>query len=239
MQANMLTDLDTLFDTRFALLKKINLVEANELLLSGKYHNRVKDDYGNISYDIFKPLWDRRNKYVLSNAVNTYMLQFIAAYYLEAFEKILNFEIANKMTLYVNVYPYKLTSEEASQFESGIAKCLPNLLIKTIYKPWKELDTTWVVENVNTVFMYETMDWLEYHMYQCVYNINMKKVMCYAPAVTRATIESEKVDTAELVRISDDLNLFAKVEFLPVSFFSAITNVFTNDENKIKKEKSS
>ena len=80
------TDLDTLFDNRLSLLYLINNKLALSFKEDDKYLTRLKDNMGNMAYDIFYSFYRRRNKKLLELSIQTYILdKFIVP---DCFEKI-------------------------------------------------------------------------------------------------------------------------------------------------------
>lgn len=218
MGYNLYTDIDTLYDTRYELLRVINQYEADEILLNGSYHNRTTELYGNITWDIFKPLWDRRTKMLLKDAVPTGMFRVIKDQYLQCVMDPTYTDILDKLTLYINTYPYKLTEDEKKKVEETLARILPNCTVYAIDMSWKELTANWMVANIGHIFMYSYMDWVDYQITTGNYHLGLNRIEAYIPGVIRPELSS-KADAKDVMALEEKSKMFVKLSVIDVAHF--------------------
>lgn len=218
MGYNLYTDADTLFDTRYELIRLINQHEANKILRDGSYHNRTTELYGNITWEMFKPLWDKRTKMLLKNAVPTGMFRVIRDQYLQCVMDPTYTDVLNDMTLYVNIYPYKLTEEEKKHIEETVARVMPNCSVYAISKSWEELTANWMVTNMGYIFMYSYMDWINYQITTGNYHLGLNRIEAYIPGVVRPELSS-KADAKDVMALEEKSKMFAKLSIIDVAHF--------------------
>lgn len=218
MGYNLYTDLDTIFDTRYELLKTINAAETKKILLNKSYHTRLVERYGNITWDIFKPLWDKRTKPLLVYAPRTSMLDIIKEQYLQCVTDPSYTDVLDKLTLYVNTHPYNLTEQEKKDIETGIAYMIPNCRILCIDKSFKELTSNWIVENVGYLFMYEFLDWVDYQFSTGVYNLKLNRIEAFAPGVTRLE-DNVSITNKDIMDMEEKYKMFVNLYLIDVEYF--------------------
>jgi len=220
MGYHLYTDLDTIFDTRYQLLKVINPKELKRIVLDGSYHSRITENYGNISYEMFKPIWDKRIKQVLVYAPRTGMLDIIKDQFLQCIVDPVYTDVLKDLTLYVNTYPYNLTEEESKDIEDGIARTIIDLNIECMYKPWSELTTNWMVENIGYIFMYEFINWVNYQITTGTFNVKLNRIEAYAPGVLR--LESPiKITNKAVLELEENYKMLCNLSLIDAEYFSA------------------
>ncbi len=156
-------ELDTLLDTRFSLLTRLNRIIAEEQFYTGKYHNRLIDKFDSISFDTFKEHYDNRDKSLLTNALYTPIIGHLHDFT----NNTLNLEIhlGEKYApeLVVNIYPYKLSDNELRVIGNYLIDRYSGLLsIEFINLSTSFLTPGYLKERFSLVYMYNVCGWLEF-----------------------------------------------------------------------------
>ena len=155
---NILIDLDSILDVRLAIL--YSLIPKDIDKVSKKYVNRKSDLFHYVPYNLFKGIYDRRNKNILNYAIPTNILKVLEEVAISDREHITRTMTDN--TIYVNSYPYPLTEKEKNEFSNRITNIIPFVEIKFVFLDMEELSAKYIVENdIFTVIMYHGLDWLE------------------------------------------------------------------------------
>lgn len=224
---NILTDLDTLFDTRLSLayiLDKENIL--NEIHnKTDNYRNRILDNFGNISNDIFMQIYRKRSKFLLNNALPTNILDYLKEQVVDY-----NFDPTNYVrgsessTIYINFYPYNLTEEEQYELINKLDKYFGGVEIKLLYKKFLDISPEYLIKNkINMVILYELTKWLELIMseYDLLKN-PITHIYLIGPYYFNPRKPFNKIDQTELGKFTEHLNFIAMTNFTPLKEFSAI-----------------
>lgn len=155
------TDLDSLFDTRLASLELLDPRIAIAAL-EGNYRERLEDSFPFVDKEMFKKLYATRDKEVLAKAVPTHVISMITDFVEGATGELA--PLTKSVTIYVNVYPYKLSLKEASALIEPLEKATQGRADIQIvnYRPEK-LTPQMCREKLSILMMYEYGDWLECH----------------------------------------------------------------------------
>jgi len=199
MNKNIYTDIDTIFDTRIALAYLLDSKNITEFIKSGSYKNRVKDNYNNISYDIFQALYKVRNKKILEFALFSNILANIREQYGISVTDITTVELNSNVILYLNTYPYDLTVEEQDNISSILIALLPNIKIKILNIKYSEIEPEWIKKNVSCMFMYDGIEWLESKVADTtLITTPLIDIMLVVPLLSNSELSSKKINS-ELV----------------------------------------
>ena len=199
MNKNIYTDIDTIFDTRIALAYLLDSKNITEFIKSGSYKNRVKDNYNNISYDIFQALYKVRNKKILEFALFSNILANIREQYGISVTDITTVELNSNVVLYLNTYPYDLTVEEQDNISSILIALLPNIKIKILNIKYSEIEPEWIKKNVSCMFMYDGIEWLESKVADTtLITTPLIDIMLVVPLLSNSELSSKKINS-ELV----------------------------------------
>lgn len=172
MRRNILVTLDSLLDTRLTTLEQyLTDREIADLLISGEYHNRLEDKFGNVSKETFKKGYEARTERVLINALLTNIVFFIQEYLLIIARERVNEPFRAPPSIFVNFHPYKLgISAEKAFCEVLMSKLtltndheqfdfrfgMDNLNLSN-----EELTPNYLVDRQVSCFItYEGLDWL-------------------------------------------------------------------------------
>lgn len=222
MGYNLYTDLDSLYDTRFELIRLINKHEARRILKDGSYHERLTENYGNITWDMFYPLWRRRKKELFISATNTMMIGVIRKYFIALYTDEVYKEVRDKFKLYVNTYPYRFEEEEMKAMEYVIANFLPDIEVMFIYKNKQDLTTNWVSSKIGFMFKYDFLDWLDYQVTTGKFDLGMKHVTGVIPGVINGFVPPGSVTESTIESLEERFKMYTNVQVIDVANYSCM-----------------
>lgn len=185
------TDLDSLFDTRAVFLGL--LTNQGEYSL-GKYdyHRRIRDNFGTMSDKIFHYYYKYRTKRILNLAPMTNVVTIIKDYLIDNSS---NLQDGLETTLYVNEYPYNLSTQDMNLLSSVITKNLPGVTVKFIGVRLQDLKASWVADNIHMFISYTAVEWLNYILSsRQMIAYPLLNVMMLAPFRVEGNIPSKNVN---------------------------------------------
>lgn len=156
------TDLDTMFDTRSVIAVGLDPNNVIPEIETFKYVNRIRDQFGNIPYNVFRSYYNRRDILTLEDAPLTSICKFIREHYADISTEVNLSGKQEEITLYVNLYPYILGEDRLKDLTKIIDSLIQGITIQYIFKTYDELTPAWVKDNVGSMFMYDGPYWLEY-----------------------------------------------------------------------------
>lgn len=155
---NVLIDLDSLLDVKLAIFESLVPNQMEEI--TKKYVDRKSDLFCNIPYNLFKCIYDKRSKAILNYAIPTNIIGILQSVVVTDREHITRTLEDNY--IYVNSYPYMLTEKECKEFEKRLLFMIPTAKIKFVCLDYEKLSCEFLVNNnIETVIMYDGLDWLE------------------------------------------------------------------------------
>ncbi len=220
---SLLIDLDSLLDTRLPVVYTLNQELATEIIENKEYVYRKKDIFGNISNDIFKSMYKARSKAVLNLATPTAILQFLIPYLIETKSDLKNVEALNSFYIYINVYPYKFNMMELIELENAFSPMFIDNPIKMVSMDFEELTPSWVMDNVETLIMYDAIDWIEYN----TANNNLVRTplinkIIIGPALIGGTVKISDINKEFFMQISKSLGSLINYQAIDVSHFCTL-----------------
>ena len=227
------TDLDTLIDVRLGLLYLINRDLAIKIVETGEYFTRLKDNLGEMSYDIFYSFYNKRNKLILYLSLFTNILERFIRH--DCYEKVTHISNGNGgfIKIYVNTYPYVLTNEEKDNLKLILLKVLYGGEVEFIYKNPKEVDPEWVYDHVKSMYMYNGLHWMNYH--SSIGNLArnpLPNVMLMVPTLIETSIPSHLITKQYLLGIEEETKKFIMLTFADTIYFCA-KNIKRTNKNKV------
>jgi len=214
-------DVDSLLDTRFALLSFLDSELAGKALLKDYYHSRLVDSFGLIDFYRFKEFYRFRNKKLLPLSVKTKITDIIIQ---EISYVTLNphiREVVKIPTLTINTFPYRLTESEKENLVKAISSTLPNLEYKievTYFNPYKDLTD---FDDYYSIIMYDGIEWLENHI--VVSNMKEKNkpdTRLYIPALLRSFVpDDEKLIKQTFEDLKNYMSYFIDLKPINVDYF--------------------
>lgn len=244
MKITVLTDLDTLFDTRLAVAFILNEHETTKSIQTNKYRIRYKDNIGNIPYSVLKPYYKIRTKEIFEIALPTYIMGFIREQIEESsLDRMTNQDVVNeKFDVYVNTHPYDFTSEEIELFKNAIENEIPFSKIHMIKMNTDELSCEWISDNnVNMIIMYDLLLWLEYQiMHNRHINHPLLEVNGFCPAIVNGDTNGIKLSVEYFEEMKENYKTILELAYAPSLLFSVqilsseVEGVTQEDLSKVK-----
>lgn len=218
---NVCIDIDSLLDTRLALLYAISPATCRKLISTNAYQTRVKDEFDKIAYNVFTPLYKERGKGILKMALQTGMFKLLKQHYGDIVTDEQSLLDNTRPTIYINTYPYELDSEEISYFTYAISKIIPKAPIEFIYKSNYELTPKWVSDNVSLMFKYDGLEWLELHVgLTTIINEPLLSVDLMCPALVMGTMKITEVTRDTFLTMMTSAGTLIRLSFIDASYFS-------------------
>jgi hypothetical protein len=218
-------ELDCLIDTRLSVLYNIDKDLIKKLLLSGDYHNRIKDEFGYIDSTVFNKVYNRRDKSILNNASPTNMINMLGEYSIESRHSNYNYGDNSNVKLYLNVYPYKLNDEEITNMQIGISSLVNDAIeVEVVYMDDVQLSPSWINEHVGVVVMYDGIKWIERELSNDrLIKTPIPDIGMITPNIVsgRMIIDNRNID-GFYEDIIKNLSIYIKIHFLRVKEFSIL-----------------
>lgn len=220
---NIVTTLDSILDTRIGLLYGINEDITEEILDSGLYHNRIRDNFGPISQDVFRAIYRYRTKELLKYSIQTILIRDLIAPLLRGVMDMPHKGAEVQPILFINTYPYNLTEAEQRRIRIIIANVLhmATEFVITIHLDYNEFNSKWINENAHTLIMYDGMEWLEYQT--SVSDLNKDPLVgarLFTPFLLTGSMGINDITEDKIKTLVDFYRLVMDIEFVDASFFS-------------------
>ena len=163
MSLRIYLDLDSLFDTRLSVLKRIDHKLATTLVNAPMYDNRVFDEWPGVRNDTFLKAFIQRSIADLAEAGITRLVTLIADMVLLYPTIALAKGLYEKPVIHINTYGYDLLEEEIAVVVSSFSELLKgHATVTAINKPLAELQPSYLKDTYTIMFMYEYWKWLEH-----------------------------------------------------------------------------
>lgn len=229
-------DLDAIFDTRIGTIAGINPVVAVAIIANDVYRNRESEDWeviteGAITNEEFNAAYAARNKETLQRSVITAMPKIIGDFTKSLqWKGIIQIDV-DKVSIKVNLWPYKFTSEEKRTLRDCMAQYTSATATIEFVRISMEEMTPHRLDSLGDIWItYGYNEWMAYHTENLVkYRIPLMTLLC--PKLLHnpeAFNETDLID-AELKGTFDPFMVhqvtmceFLGVEFYPPFSFSAV-----------------
>jgi len=220
-QASILVDLDSIMDTRIPVLFSISEKITQEVIHDGSYFKRKKDNFKNISADIFQPMYNNRTKLVLKLATPTELLRYLSNYIIEMKADLMHLELINETFLYINTFPYVLNNDELEYLKIGISNYLPDINLKFVHMSISELTPEWVNNNLETLMLYDGLKWLEYHTATtAIMKHSMQNKILITPSISNGQISETLLTNDFFTELQSSLRSIINYIPLPSIFYT-------------------
>ena len=227
-------DLDSLLDTRFSLLTNINknFIDLYFKQDTTYYDERLMNEFSYINYKLFNRLYSRRNKAVLKHAYITNIVNILVAELDLLIGKKLDSGVNPRTKITLNIYPYKITDEEAIKIKNNLYKYIQSEFadIELINIKPSDLTLNYVDLNYNVMFMYSGIEWLDY---QLTYNkTSASDTKLYVPMLLfKPLVFKTAKDLEKTINNRDSLlKLYIDITTIDIEHF----NILKSIKKKIK-----
>ena len=158
-------NLDTLYDTRLATLNYIDPKLA-KLAIANGYYERDSDSFSLISGKDFDRVYSLRDWDYIKDAIPTNSLQIVGNFLNDATKRQLETPFTAAAEIYLNVYPYVLTRDQAVKLAEPLADIAKDIAtIKLVHVPPIEMTPQWCKDRFSLMLMYtEYQDWINLHL---------------------------------------------------------------------------
>ena len=121
----------------------------------------------------------------------------------------INHEYEGDITIYVNTYPYTLNSIEMENIVNVVKKEVPQAKVEITTMSMQQLTPLWVDKNVDTMILYDGIEWVEYHTANNkLINTPLIHTMLISPALINGIMPVKDISREvfiEVMRISNSL----------------------------------
>lgn len=162
---NIYLDLDTILDTRMGTLATMGTEHAVRTLNSGKYHQRIADQFEGISRSTFDEAYAKRDINTLKRSLLTNVVFFLRRMIKDSLISAVINQKVEKMCFTVNVYPYNF--DDPGMVEMLIA-CLrfhtySTSSVRIVSIPDEELTPEFCANNFVIMIRYDWVRWAAKH----------------------------------------------------------------------------
>jgi len=216
-------ELDCLMDTRLSLLYDIdkNLIES--IIKSGKYSNRIMDQFGYLSVRVFRTIYNMRNSNILDNPAPTEITSIISDYCFEAMQTSKKLGDGSPIKIYLNVHPYNLTEASIERLRMGLSNAIDVAVdIAIINKPFYDITPNFINENIGLVIMYDALKWTEFNLQnKRLIEKSLPDVTFLTPMLLHRKLIIKKSEVSKLFEdLEKNLQMLIGIVFIPVKYFS-------------------
>jgi hypothetical protein len=236
MKQGIYVELDCLLDTRLATLYQIK-PELVQIVLDNGYLNRDEDAFYGVPKEVFKEIYDARDKSVLVDAMPTKCMKFITEIAVEVSKQYIDSPYHEGGKLVVNTYPYKLTDEEAKNIIAVLAHKTAKMMdIQLIHQTPDAITPMYVEQSFAAMFMYDSSKWFDVHSKnQALAKTKIPDITLFMPAIYfgRKPTEEEIINA-----IGKKMTGFEVWEISSKAFINATvvsTDIFSVDIDHIAK----
>lgn len=248
----ILIDLDSLLDIRQGILHKLlDEEKLSEFIASETYNFRTTDDFSSIvDQDKYELIELNRTQDIVLNSTISYLYNILRRKLIDLEKRNNYFQETKDVELIINIYPFKLTTEQQDLLINGIFKKLNlKIFIKCIYIETFKITPLFLRDNdIVEVFLYDATTWLDTQL-DNVYNSSFKihDIRINFPSIYKKELTEDmkkKLDDNGFKDIFSVLeylvSAYAIINFLPVMFYNnlIISTVYIDNFNKTTQNKS-
>lgn len=223
-------DLDALLDTRLGTLAVLNDIYAVNALENG-YLNRTRDEFPDVSYEVFKKAYEKRNVETLKHSTFTNVFVFLKSIIKSTFEAAVSNGNVRPLRIQINTHPYDLVDEEKAAICQAVAARLREMVdVEVIGVPDNDLTPQHCKNNFAMMIRYEYEPWLKIHL-KAFEHIKMPELSLIGPAIYQSLPnEQEMAELKEknihpFMAAEFGLAPFVSLKLLDADVFSISTDV--------------
>lgn len=237
-------DLDTLLDTRYATLVKLDPVKALLLLEKDEdsYFGRDTDIFKDFDIETFNKAYSERDKETLERSSVTNIIFTLQEMVAELLDKTSNNPFFEGIKVFVNTHPYDIDGEELFQLKDAIMQyTFDKVEVSMVDMSLKEVSPKWIKSNVMIMFLYDFDYWLAEHIGNLV-TTKIPEVTMIVPGIFTNTTELTEEKKEQIIsdmqeinsgglNIKDPLTLFREMmlPMIELSFCPIDNYCMTND----------
>jgi len=216
-------ELDCIVDTRLSIMYDVDKNIVEPYLKNGKYFKRIMDQFGYISVRLFRTIYKMRNNNTLDNPAPTEIPDLISDYCFEALQTSKSLNDGSPINVYLNIYPYTLTTENIEYLRMGFSNNLrTDVNVIIINKPPYEITPDYINENMGMVVMYDALWWIEYNMQnKRLLDRSLPDVTFLTPMLLHRKLIIKETEINKLFEdLENNLKMLVGIIFIPVKYFS-------------------
>lgn len=212
-------ELSDVIDTRLNLMMNAFPLLAEEMVENNLWMNRSKEGYSYVSTKLFEHMYKNRDKTTLARPMPTSITMVIQETVVRMSHEYEANGIKTTVKLFLNVYPYELSSVEIDYIVRSIEH---NMIVPVEIEivNIKKITPSWVLNNVNVIVMYNGTEWIsELKTYKNINSLTMPEILMITPAKANH-IKGLPYSSETFQDISKDLAPIIRVEFSDFGLFS-------------------
>ena len=160
VRPGLLVDLDSLFDTRLAILDLLDPMLAAHALKNG-YLEREEDSFEFCPWALFRELYQKRDNEVLGRAMMTQVKNIVIEFINDANTKYKASKTQAYPSVYINVWPYKISEDAAGELLTPFHTAVDGKVhVHLINMPPKDITPSVCKERFSHIIMYDYMEWM-------------------------------------------------------------------------------
>lgn len=218
------TNLDSILDTRLSLIYSLNKTLFTDIVKNNlnSYQSRIMDDFNGFDSRLFKEIYKKRNKKIIKEPIPNFIPQLLKSYILNALEQ----KPSEVITLYLNVYPYVLSSIEKENLQNGIFNIFKGIInIEILDKPETEVTVKFMHENIGLIVMYNGLDWVEHNLSnKNLVSLGIPDILMIVPRLTNRIVVKKDSLNDFFTDFEKYLHQFVQLLFLSPRLFSIKVN---------------
>lgn len=222
-----LTDLDTLYDTRLAVIEEVSTDLALHHVQAG-WATRLYDKAEPIPAEKFAELYAARDLDTLVLANPTMAVEAIRGWATQVHNAMLGTPYRGFIEIFVNVWPYRLSRTQAVEMGEKLSKTLDDTVRVTMINLDPMSITAFDAKlYFSCIMMQDWQPWLEERAQKGeLKRAPLPDVTLYAPKILRGSIspgEMEQIRDKDLFStIEDRMKPIIGLEFVETEFFSTV-----------------
>lgn len=229
MNRRLYVDIDSLLDTRLAVVSGIDPQAAVTAALDSQYWLREHTDWSvltkkAITNGQFDTAWGERTTETLANSVVTGVPTVLQQLLYDYHKNLSSGAVTDDISLEINLAPYDLNTDERDGLEEIIRELLfDDLSITFCYRPLSELTPEVIYQRYSAVVMFEFHDWIRTH-HETLMQWPCKEVSFIVPRLFERNPEVLNKDgkEAEIALFQMAMLDHMNVEFIGVDWFSML-----------------